>query len=141
MAGSAAAAAGDAVAVAAGKSDGFSGSYQSYGATIGSSSSSAACDGFDIDICPDLLLAGLAALAAAAFGALFTAIVMAGRRRKRSSSGGQQQQQQQFPDLFFLNDVMRIGTQIMSYACISTSLVVSSLYHLVVIILSCFEAD
>lgn len=42
------------------------------------------CDGFDLDICPDLLLAGLALAAAGAFVALFTAITMAGRRKKRS---------------------------------------------------------
>lgn len=44
------------------------------------------CDGFDLDICPDLLLAGLALAAAGAFVALFTAITMAaaGRRKRRS---------------------------------------------------------
>ena len=46
------------------------------------------CDGFEIDICQDLLLAGLGLFLAAAFGALFTAITMAAskKRRKRSSS-------------------------------------------------------
>ncbi len=42
------------------------------------------CDGFDIDICPDLLLAAIGAAAAGAFAILFTAITMAGRRKKRS---------------------------------------------------------
>lgn len=42
------------------------------------------CDGVDVEICPDLLLAGIAAAAAAAFAILFTAITMAGRRKKRS---------------------------------------------------------
>lgn len=45
------------------------------------------CDGFDLDICPDLLLAGLALAGAAAFVALFTAITMAGGRRRRKRSG------------------------------------------------------
>ena len=43
------------------------------------------CMGAELDICPDLLLAGLAAAAAAAFVALFTAITMAGRKKKRST--------------------------------------------------------
>ena len=42
------------------------------------------CMGLSVDICPDLLLAGLALAGAAAFVALFTAITMAGRRKKRS---------------------------------------------------------
>ena len=41
----------------------------------------------DIDICPDLLLAGLAAAGAAAFVVLFTLITMNGRKKKRSLSG------------------------------------------------------
>ena len=43
------------------------------------------CMGFDLDICPDLLLAGLALAAAGAFVALFTAITMQGRKKKRST--------------------------------------------------------
>ena len=42
------------------------------------------CMGLDLDICPDLLLAGIAAAAAGFFAALFTAITMAGRKKKRS---------------------------------------------------------
>lgn len=43
-----------------------------------------ACSDFDLDICPDLLLAGIAAAAAAAFALLYTAITMAQRRKRRS---------------------------------------------------------
>ena len=43
------------------------------------------CEGIGLDICPDILLAALAAAAAGAFVALFTAITMAGRRKKRST--------------------------------------------------------
>ena len=57
------------------------GSFSGGGSSFGGGSS---CDGFNLDICPDLLLAGLAILAAGAFAALFTAIVMAGRRKRRS---------------------------------------------------------
>ena len=42
------------------------------------------CDGVDVDICPDLLLAGIAVAAAAAFFALYTALTMEGRRKRRS---------------------------------------------------------
>ena len=48
----------------------------------GGGSSSAGC--FDIDICPDLILAGVAVFSAAAFFALYVAITMARRRKKRS---------------------------------------------------------
>lgn len=54
------------------------GSYDSgYGGTPGGS-----C--FSIDICPDLILAAIAAAAAAAAFGLYIAITQAGRRRKRS---------------------------------------------------------
>lgn len=39
------------------------------------------------DICPDLLMAGLALFAAIAFAALYIAITMVGRRRKRRDFG------------------------------------------------------
>ena len=42
------------------------------------------CDGSDLDICPDLILAALGAALAAIFAILFTLITSAGRRRKRS---------------------------------------------------------
>ena len=38
---------------------------------------------FDLDICPDLILAAIATAAAAAFYFLYIAITMAQRRRKR----------------------------------------------------------
>ena len=38
---------------------------------------------FDVDICPDLLLAGIAAFAAGAFFFLYQAITMAGKRKRR----------------------------------------------------------
>lgn len=57
------------------------GSYGSHG-----SSSDDGCG--DVDICPDLLLAGLAAAGAAAFVVLFTQITMAGRKKKRSTDTG-----------------------------------------------------
>ncbi len=43
------------------------------------------CDGSDLELCPDLVLAALAAVAAAAFGVLFTLITGAGRKKKRST--------------------------------------------------------
>ncbi len=43
------------------------------------------CDGSDLDICPDLILAALGAALAAAFAVLFTLITAAGRRKKRST--------------------------------------------------------
>ena len=39
---------------------------------------------FTIDICPDLLLAGIAAAAAAAFVFLYQQITLKGRRKKRA---------------------------------------------------------
>ena len=39
---------------------------------------------FELEICPDLILAGIAAAAAAAFAILFTEITMAGRKRRRA---------------------------------------------------------
>ncbi len=47
------------------------------------------CDSFDVDICPDLVLAAAAAFGAAAFLALYIAITTNanGRRRKRSAGG------------------------------------------------------
>ncbi len=44
------------------------------------------CDGSDLDICPDLILAALGAALAAAFAVLFTLITAAGRRKKRSTA-------------------------------------------------------
>ncbi len=41
------------------------------------------CDSFEINICPDLLLAALAVAAAAAFVMLLTAITQGKRRRRR----------------------------------------------------------
>ncbi len=43
------------------------------------------CDGAELDICPDLVLAALAAALAAGFAVLFTLITMAGRRKRRST--------------------------------------------------------
>ena len=43
------------------------------------------CEGTGLDICPDILLAGLALAGAGAFAALVTAITMAGRKKKRSA--------------------------------------------------------
>ncbi len=47
------------------------------------------CDGSDLEICPDLVLAALAAAAAAAFGILFTLITGAGRKKKRSTDNAE----------------------------------------------------
>ncbi len=44
------------------------------------------CDGSDLDICPDLILAALGAALAAGFAILFTLITAAGRRKKRSAA-------------------------------------------------------
>jgi len=43
------------------------------------------CDGSDLELCPDLVLAALAAAAAAGFAVLYTQITMAGRKKKRSA--------------------------------------------------------
>ncbi len=43
------------------------------------------CDGSDLDICPDLILAALGAALAAGFAILFTLITAQGRRKKRTS--------------------------------------------------------
>ena len=47
------------------------------------------CDGFDFDICPDVVLATIAAIGAAAFVALYIALTMntMGRRKRRRSLG------------------------------------------------------
>ena len=47
------------------------------------------CSAFDLDICPDLLLAGIAAAGAAALIALYVALTMNpnGRRKRRRSLG------------------------------------------------------
>ena len=55
---------------------------QSYGSYSGGGSSSC----FKLDICPDLLLAGLAAAFAAFFYILHTAITKKGRKKRRSLS-------------------------------------------------------
>lgn len=67
------------------------------------------CDGFDIDICPDLLLAGIAAAAAGAFVFLYTAITMAGRRKKRSID--QANNRPEVPTYKLLADLYWIGIQ------------------------------
>ena len=51
------------------------------GGSYSSSYGSASC--LTIDICPDLLFAGLAAAAAAGFAFYYISITMAGKRRKR----------------------------------------------------------
>ena len=53
------------------------------GGSYSSSYGSASC--LTIDICPDLLFAGLAAAAAAGFAFYYISITMAGKRRKRRS--------------------------------------------------------
>ena len=55
------------------------------GGSYSSSYGSASC--LTIDICPDLLFAGLAAAAAAGFAFYYISITMAGKRRKRRSFG------------------------------------------------------
>lgn len=65
------------------------GSFSGHGGGSGS-------DCFTIDICPDLLIAGIAAAAAAAFFLIYQGITMAVRRRKRDSS----------PESFFWEDLM-----------------------------------
>lgn len=65
------------------------------------------CDGTDVEICPDLLLAGIAAALAGAFALLVTAITMAGRRKKRSIEyqamhGSQLDVQKLLSDLYWI---------------------------------------
>ena len=56
-----------------------------YGSFSGMGGGSGSC--FTLEICPDLLIAGIAVAAAAAFWLIYEAITMAGaRRRKRSVS-------------------------------------------------------
>jgi hypothetical protein len=49
------------------------------------------CDSFDLDICPDLLLAGIAAAGAIGFVALYIAITVNanGKRKKKRSAGAE----------------------------------------------------
>ena len=47
------------------------------------------CDGAEVDICPDLLIAGLALFGAGAFAALYMAITMAASKKRRKRSLGQ----------------------------------------------------
>lgn len=46
------------------------------------------CGGFTVDLCPDLIIAGLGAAMAAGFAILFTQITAAGRKKKRSAGNG-----------------------------------------------------
>jgi hypothetical protein len=62
------------------------GLLQSSSSTYGSYSGSSGSSCFKLDICPDLLLAGLAAAFAAFFYLLHTAITMKGRKKRRSLS-------------------------------------------------------
>ena len=59
---------------------------------------------FSIDICPDLLLAALAAAAAAGFLAIFIAITMAGKRKKRSDKS-------EVTLLNSLSDILNLGNK------------------------------
>lgn len=56
------------------------------GAFSGGYGGGSGSDCFTIDICPDLLIAGIAAAAAGAFFLIYQGITMAVRRRKRSVS-------------------------------------------------------
>ena len=47
------------------------------------------CDGAEVDICPDLLIAGLALFGAGAFAALYMAITMAASKKRRKRDLGQ----------------------------------------------------
>lgn len=67
-----------------------------------SSSSSSGGSCFDVDICPDLLLAGVALFAAAAFYTLYVAITMAGKKRRR--------RRRRAPGLERVLDVVSAGT-------------------------------
>ena len=62
---------------------GLFGSLSSSGGYSDMSSSSGSC--FSLDICPDIILALLAAAAAAGFYFIYITITMAGRRRRRRS--------------------------------------------------------
>ena len=59
------------------------------------------CDGFDVEICPDLLLAGIALFSAAAFMMLFQAITAAAmmKRKKRSLEDDQAVNEEELPQL------------------------------------------
>ena len=63
------------------------------------------CDALDLDICPDLLLAGIAAAGAAALLALYVALTMnpAGRRKRRRSLDDEGQ------EFFNNNDLFLVG--------------------------------
>ena len=70
-------------------SDSLASSMQLFGTHSGGGyggSSSGSC--FSVDICPDLLLAGIAAAAAAGVFVIYAAITMAAERKKRSSKSG-----------------------------------------------------
>ena len=63
--------------------------------------------GIDLDICPDLLLAGLALAAAGAFLAIYTAITAMGRKKKRSIDDANGRPQVPFANMF--GDLYWIG--------------------------------
>ncbi len=76
------------------------------------------CDSFDVDICPDLILAGAAAAGAAAFLALYLAITQNanGRRRKKRAAAeiGNEQQPASSPDPFLnLGEFIHNGTSLL----------------------------
>ena len=65
------------------------------------------CDDFELDICPDLLLAAIASAAAAAFALLYTAITMAGRRKRRELNP-EIPGESLFLDIYWLGDKSRL---------------------------------
>lgn len=78
-----------------------------YGSYSGGGSSSC----FKLDICPDLLLAGLVAAFAAIFYLLHTAITMKGRKKRRSLSFNDRN----FFKVKYLWDVVNYGTVVSSF--------------------------
>ena len=60
------------------------------GSLSGGSSSSSSPGCFNIDLCPDLIVATLAVFASVAFFMIYQAVTMAARRKRRSLAGSEQ---------------------------------------------------
>ena len=81
-----------------------------------------ACDAVDFDICPDLILAAIAAAGAAAFVALYVALTMQpnGRRKRRRSLKDNEPQRKSdgLEELFHIFLLGNNPTVINAWACI-----------------------
>ena len=89
---------------------GLFGSLSSSGGYSDMSSGSGSC--FSLDICPDIILALIAAAAAAGFYFIYITITMAGRRRRRRSVGCQCAEE---GESSWLSDILWLGKFMLYY--------------------------